>query len=134
MDEASERNAEVVCISSGGQLREEAAIKGHKLINIPNLALARASLPYLIMPGLKLINPLIIIIGGEEKNITATELLEETVTHFLKENKKLQPNCHPDPFVNSLQSLFRHIYHSIVYAWNPDPYSDIAYSLAVIII
>ena len=70
----------------------------------------------------------------KEKNITATELLEETVTHFLKENKKLQPNCHPDPFVNSLQSLFRHIYHSIVYAWNPDPYSDIAYSLAVIII
>ena len=59
MDEASERNAEVVCISSGGQLREEAATKGHKHINIPNLALARASLPYLIMPGLKLINPLL---------------------------------------------------------------------------
>jgi glucose/mannose-6-phosphate isomerase len=59
MEEAAERNAEVVCISSGGQLRDEAANKGHKHINIPNLALPRASLPYLIMPGLKLINPLL---------------------------------------------------------------------------
>jgi len=59
MEEATERNAEVVCISSGGELKDKAIDKGHKHIKIPNLSLPRASLPYLIMPGLKLINPLL---------------------------------------------------------------------------
>jgi glucose/mannose-6-phosphate isomerase len=55
--EASDKNAEVVCISSGGKLQEIAENRGHKHISIPNLSLPRASLPYLIMPGLRLINP-----------------------------------------------------------------------------
>jgi len=59
MNEATARNAEVICISSGGKLIDEAANYGHKHITIPNLALPRASLPYLLMPGLKLINPLL---------------------------------------------------------------------------
>jgi glucose/mannose-6-phosphate isomerase len=59
LEEAEGRNAEVICISSGGKLKEEAANKGFKHITIPNLALPRASLPYLMMPGLKLINPLL---------------------------------------------------------------------------
>jgi glucose/mannose-6-phosphate isomerase len=59
MEEATARNAEVICISSGGKLKDEAANKGHNHITIPNLALPRASLPYLVMPGLKLINPLL---------------------------------------------------------------------------
>ncbi len=59
MEEATRRSAEVICISSGGILKDEAAINGHKHITIPNLALPRASLPYLVMPGLKLINPLL---------------------------------------------------------------------------
>jgi glucose/mannose-6-phosphate isomerase len=57
MEKASERKAEVICISSGGKLKELAANNGHRHIHIPNLSLPRASLPYLIMPGLKLINP-----------------------------------------------------------------------------
>jgi len=57
MEKASERNAEVICISSGGKLKELAASNSHKHIHIPNLSLPRASLPYLIMPGLMLINP-----------------------------------------------------------------------------
>ena len=59
IQEATDRNAEVICISSGGKLKDEAANKGHKHITIPNLALPRASLPYLVVPGLKLINPLL---------------------------------------------------------------------------
>ena len=55
--EASDKNAEVICISSGGQLKDISANTGHRYIEIPNLGLPRASLPYLIMPGLKLINP-----------------------------------------------------------------------------
>ena len=57
MEKASERKAEVICISSGGKLKELAANNGHRYIHIPNLSLPRASLPYLIMSGLKLINP-----------------------------------------------------------------------------
>jgi glucose/mannose-6-phosphate isomerase len=57
MKEASDRNAEVISISSGGRLQEICADMGHKHIHIPNGGLPRASLPYLIMPTLKLINP-----------------------------------------------------------------------------
>lgn len=59
IEEATQRNAEVICISSGGKLKDVAANMGHKHINIPNLGLPRASLPYLVIPGLKLINPLL---------------------------------------------------------------------------
>ena len=59
LEEASARNAEVISISSGGMLKERTASKGHKHITIPNLSLPRASLPYLLMPGLKLIDPLL---------------------------------------------------------------------------
>lgn len=59
MHEATAKNAEVVCISSGGKLKDAAYNNGHKHITIPNLALPRASLPYLLMPGLRLINPLL---------------------------------------------------------------------------
>lgn len=54
---AAEKNAEIVCISSGGQIKELSAKLGCTFIEIPNLLLPRASLPYLIMPGLKLIDP-----------------------------------------------------------------------------
>lgn len=59
LDEAIARNAEVISISSGGMLKEQALSKGHKHITIPSLSLPRASLPYLLMPGLRLIDPLL---------------------------------------------------------------------------
>jgi glucose/mannose-6-phosphate isomerase len=59
MEQATARNAEVICISSGGKLKEEAEKNGHKSITIPSLNLPRASLPYLITSGLKLIDPLL---------------------------------------------------------------------------
>jgi glucose/mannose-6-phosphate isomerase len=55
MHEASERGSEVVSITSGGKLKEKTAMEGHKTIDIPNLSLPRAALPYLIIPGLSLI-------------------------------------------------------------------------------
>jgi glucose/mannose-6-phosphate isomerase len=57
MLEAVNKNAEVICISAGGRLKELAEKCGKKHIEIPNFALPRASLPYLVMPGLTLINP-----------------------------------------------------------------------------
>jgi glucose/mannose-6-phosphate isomerase len=59
MEEATDKNAEVICISSGGKLKDEASCRGHKHIAIPNIALPRASLPYLLIPGLRLIDPLL---------------------------------------------------------------------------
>ena len=43
--------ADVVCISSGGELKEFADMSGITNINIPNLLLPRAALPYMLMPG-----------------------------------------------------------------------------------
>jgi glucose/mannose-6-phosphate isomerase len=59
MQEATARKAEVICISSGGKLQEEANRMGHKHITIPNLSLPRVSLPFLLMPCLRLIRPLL---------------------------------------------------------------------------
>lgn len=56
MEEASSRGAEVICISSGGKLREMAHKYGHKHVNIKSVNYPRAALPYLLMPGLKLIS------------------------------------------------------------------------------
>lgn len=57
--EASKRDAEIICISSGGKLKEIADKSGHRHVMIPNLSLPRASLPYLIMPGMRIIDPLL---------------------------------------------------------------------------
>jgi glucose/mannose-6-phosphate isomerase len=56
-EEASKRNAEIICVTSGGKLKELAIKESHKVINIPDLSIPRASLPYLLMPGLNLISP-----------------------------------------------------------------------------
>jgi glucose/mannose-6-phosphate isomerase len=56
MKEAEQRGAEIVCISSGGKLRDMAVEGGHQHIIIPNLSVPRASLPYLMMPGLRIID------------------------------------------------------------------------------
>ena len=57
MEQASDKNTEVVCISSGGRLLERSEKYGNKSIVIPNLGIPRASLPYLLVPGLRLIEP-----------------------------------------------------------------------------
>ena len=57
MEQASGKNAEVVCITSGGRLLERSESYGNKNIVIPNLGIPRASLPHLLVPGLRLIEP-----------------------------------------------------------------------------
>jgi glucose/mannose-6-phosphate isomerase len=74
---ASERKADVICISSGGKLKEWAASNGCIHVSIPNLSVPRASLPYLVMPGLKIIEPFLAKsveeeIGLVNKNIAKT--------------------------------------------------------------
>ena len=55
--DAIKKNAEVICISSGGQLKEVCADYNCKHIEIPRLLMPRASLPYLLIPGLEIIGP-----------------------------------------------------------------------------
>jgi glucose/mannose-6-phosphate isomerase len=56
-EQAVSKNAEVISISSGGKLRELAETNSLKHITIPPSSYPRASLPYLIMPTLKLLSP-----------------------------------------------------------------------------
>ena len=70
MKEALHRNAEVICISAGGKLEKEAKEANLRYIKIPNMSLPRASLPYLLVPGLSIISPFLnISIEDETKSI-----------------------------------------------------------------
>ncbi|MFZ0894771.1 MAG: hypothetical protein WAZ77_09735 [Candidatus Nitrosopolaris sp.] len=127
MDEASERNAEVVCISSGGQLREEAAIKGHKHINIPNLALARTSLPYLIMPGLKLINPL--LENSLEQEISLIHSNLSKIFNDISVTVPYEFNIALSAFLSSRKRLLEFAALSVIESirQNPEKYSTLVY-------
>jgi len=59
MEQALQKKAEVICISSGGRLKDLATRHGLKLVAIKKLRFPRAALPYLLMPGLKIITPFI---------------------------------------------------------------------------
>lgn len=100
MEQACEKNAEVISISSGGLLQEKSNYYGQKHITIPSLKLPRASLPYLLMPALKLIDPFLKRSVKEEinsfhkdlqivKEKIASEIPEEyniskKISHFLR--------------------------------------------------
>jgi glucose/mannose-6-phosphate isomerase len=61
MRDALDQNAEVISISSGGKLRDASTKSKIQHVNIPNLSLPRASLPYLLVPGLRIIEPFLSI-------------------------------------------------------------------------
>jgi glucose/mannose-6-phosphate isomerase len=56
LEDAARKSAEVICISAGGRLQEICEKNGFRHVLIPNLFLPRATLPYMIMPGLKIID------------------------------------------------------------------------------
>jgi glucose/mannose-6-phosphate isomerase len=56
-EQALHKKAEVICISSGGKLKDLAAKYGLKHVAIKKSHFPRAALPYLLMPGLKIISP-----------------------------------------------------------------------------
>lgn len=76
MQEAVKRGSEVICISSGGKLKELAEANGQKHVMIPNLSLPRASLPYMVMPGLRIIDPFL------ENSMNRS--LKDLYSHLLK--------------------------------------------------
>jgi glucose/mannose-6-phosphate isomerase len=57
MEKALQKKAEVICISSGGRLIDLAAKYGLKHVIIKKSRFPRAALPYLLMPGLRIITP-----------------------------------------------------------------------------
>ena len=75
--EASDKNAEVICISSGGILKDFASSRSLKQVTIPSLSVPRASLPYLLVPGLRLISPFLDMSISNELGIIHEKLMEE---------------------------------------------------------
>lgn len=119
-DEALKKQAEVICISSGGKLGAYADSMGLKKIMIPNLFLPRASLPYLIMPGLRLMAPFLpdCVVNDyklvhqnleEEKKHIAAEItgsnnLARRTADFLKDSFAF---CLTSPFMTSVGTRFK---------------------------
>jgi glucose/mannose-6-phosphate isomerase len=80
MRNAIERCAEVISISSGGKLKVESNNSKCQHIDIPNLSLPRASLPYLLVPALRIIQPFL--------NVSLTEqitFLPELISTIMKD-------------------------------------------------
>ena len=106
VEKASERNAEVICISSGGKLKEVAAKNSHRHIHIPNLSLPRASLPYLIMPGLKLIKPF--LKKSLEEEISS---IHRSISNIAKKIASFLENgfvfCFTSPYLMSVGTRFK---------------------------
>lgn len=118
--EAVQKGAEVICISSGGKLRDYAQSMDLKNISIPNLSLPRASLPYLIMPSLKLIssflpdsivNEFVSIPNSlvEEKEhilsrVNGDENISKTIANFIKDSFVF---CLSSPFMTSVGTRFK---------------------------
>lgn len=120
MEEATSRGAEVICISSGGKLAERAAKGGHRHISIPNLCVPRASLPYLLMPGLRIINFFMEGLLENEINSVHTKLAEVSkkisinVPYDLNISKQLSsflefslPVCFSSPELISAATRFK---------------------------
>jgi glucose/mannose-6-phosphate isomerase len=118
--DALDHNAEVITISSGGRLKELSARSGSQHIDIPNLSLPRASLPYLLVPALGIIDPFLsgsiadIINNLPEKinsvltniSIDVSEELNtaKQISHFLAEGF---PFCYSSPSLISAATRFK---------------------------
>ncbi len=118
--EAAKRQAEVICITSGGKLSNYADSNGFKKIKIPNLFLPRASLPYLIMPGLRLIEQFLPDSVANDFKLVPKNLAEEkkhisstinennnrprTIATFLKDSFVF---CLTSPFLTSVGTRFK---------------------------
>jgi glucose/mannose-6-phosphate isomerase len=91
-EDAINRNAEVICISSGGRLKEVCGERGCKHLEIPRLSMPRASLPYLLMPGLKIISS---FCGAsvEQSMISLPDRLLKIATKISLENLEQEDNA-----------------------------------------
>jgi glucose/mannose-6-phosphate isomerase len=119
-EETAKRGAEVICISSGGKLGSYADSMGFQKVKISNLSLPRASLPYLIMPGLKLVTPFLpdsIVdefklvpenLADEKKYISSEVNLDDNSSRktadFLKDSFVF---CLTSPFMTSVGTRFK---------------------------
>lgn len=119
LEQASKTKAEVICISSGGKLKDLAIKFGHKHVLIPNLSLPRASLPYLIMPGLRLVSPFLnpreIDLGDVPKQLSKIskeisvevpvhENISKRIAYFLIEGFAF---CFASPHLSSVRTRFK---------------------------
>lgn len=118
--EAEQKKAEVIYISAGGKLGEYADSTGSQQIRIPNLSLPRASLPYLLMPSLKLISPFLPSYVVSDFESVPENLAEETkrlspevdrcdnlakkIAGFLKDSFVF---CLSSPFMTSVGTRFK---------------------------
>jgi glucose/mannose-6-phosphate isomerase len=82
--EAAKRGAKIVCVTSGGKLKDIAEKKGYPLCAVPTGFQPRAALPYLLIPILKVLGELGFPVGGDEEIAETVRLLQ-----------KLKKDCGP---------------------------------------
>ncbi|MBU0672931.1 MAG: bifunctional phosphoglucose/phosphomannose isomerase, partial [Candidatus Margulisbacteria bacterium] len=75
--QASELNAKIICVTSGGKLKELAESKGYPLYLIPTGYQPRAALPYLLVPVLASLELLGFPSASRQQIETAAELLKK---------------------------------------------------------
>lgn len=84
--EAVERGSEVICLSSGGNLKDFADKNAARHLHVPNLGLPRASLPYLIMPCLDFIRKSTDVKIQLENLFSSLECMRDKIVFSIPEN------------------------------------------------
>ena len=77
MDEAEERGARIICITTGGSVRERAAAAGHPYYQLPSGLQPRAALGYSLSTILVMAEQIGLLSAGAEAWGEAVSLLEE---------------------------------------------------------
>lgn len=75
--EAGRAGAKIICITSGGKLKEVAENKGHPLYLLPSGFQPRAALPYLLIPVLKVLEEIGLTTGIQDEIKKSADLLRK---------------------------------------------------------
>ena len=75
--EAERAGAKIVCVTSGGKLKEIAESKGYPLYLLPSGFQPRAALPYLLIPALKALEGAGVVSGIQDEIKKAGDLLRK---------------------------------------------------------
>lgn len=115
--QAREKKASIICITTGGKLKDWAQEDGYGVVGIPAGLVPRAATGYLFAPLVLLLEELGIVAGARQE-------LEETVTVLRGMRDNLQPSVPAS--TNQAKMIARELKDSLPVIWGTSGISEVA--------